>query len=96
MAGRALRDDARVPAIHRAFPSALVLGLCLCAAAPAHAASPPQQEPPLRFSEPVDAIVADLERFIPQYMREENIPGLAIALVHDGRVAWTEGFAALG
>jgi CubicO group peptidase (beta-lactamase class C family) len=56
------------------------------------AASPTQQELPLRSAEPVDAIVADLESFIPRYLREENVPGLSIALIHDGRVAWTEGF----
>ena len=56
------------------------------------AASPTQQELPLRFAEPVDAIVADLESFIPTYMREEKVPGLGIALIHDGRVVWTEGF----
>jgi CubicO group peptidase (beta-lactamase class C family) len=56
------------------------------------AASPAQQEPPLRFAEPVEAIVADLEGFIPRYMRDENVPGLSIALIHDGKVAWTEGF----
>jgi CubicO group peptidase (beta-lactamase class C family) len=56
------------------------------------AASPTQQELPLRVAEPVDAIVADLESFIPSYLREENVPGLSIALIQDGRVAWTEGF----
>jgi CubicO group peptidase (beta-lactamase class C family) len=56
------------------------------------AASPAGQELPLRFAEPVGAIVADLESTIPQFMRKENVPGLAIALIHDGRVAWTEGF----
>ena len=56
------------------------------------AASPMQQEVPLRFAEPVDGIVADLESFIPQYVREQNVPGVTITLIHDGRVAWTEGF----
>ena len=56
------------------------------------AARPSQQESPLRLSEPVEAIVADLERFIPEYMREQEIPGVAIALIRDGKVVWTEGF----
>jgi CubicO group peptidase (beta-lactamase class C family) len=56
------------------------------------AASSVQQELPLRSAEPVDVIVADLESFIPRYMRQENVPGVSIALIHDGRVAWTEGF----
>ena len=56
------------------------------------AAKPSQQESPLRLSEPIEAIVADLERYIPEYMREQNIPGVAIALIRDGDVVWTEGF----
>jgi len=56
------------------------------------AASPTQQGLSLRSAEPLEAIVADLESFIPQYMREKGVPGLAIALIHDGRVAWIEGF----
>jgi CubicO group peptidase (beta-lactamase class C family) len=56
------------------------------------AARSSQQEPPLRLSEPVEAIVADLERYIPEYMRERDIPGVAIALIRDGEVVWTEGF----
>jgi len=56
------------------------------------AASVAQQGMPLRFAEPVDVIVADLEGFVPQYMREERVPGVSIALIHDGRVAWTEAF----
>jgi CubicO group peptidase (beta-lactamase class C family) len=50
------------------------------------------QEAPLRWSEPVDAVVADLERYIPERMRKGDIPGLAIALIRDGEVVWTEGF----
>lgn len=56
------------------------------------AATPAEQEPPLRLSEPVEAIIADLERYIPEYMRRENIPGVAIALIHNGETVWTEGF----
>ncbi len=52
----------------------------------------PQEELPLRLSEPVEAIVADLESYIPEYMREQNIPGVGIALIRDGEVVWTEGF----
>jgi len=56
------------------------------------ATKPPQQEPPLRMSEPVEDLVADLESYIPEYMREKDIPGVAIALIRDGEVVWTEGF----
>ena len=47
---------------------------------------------PLRVDEPLDAVVADLEGFVPAYMKEQGVPGVAIALVRDGRVVWTEGF----
>jgi CubicO group peptidase (beta-lactamase class C family) len=70
----------------------LVALVLLLASGGQTAASPTQQELPLRSAEPVDAIIADLESFIPRYMREENVPGLSIALIYDGRVAWTEGF----
>jgi CubicO group peptidase (beta-lactamase class C family) len=56
------------------------------------AKSLPQQEPPLRLSEPVEAIVADLEGYIPAYMAEQHIPGVTIALIRDGEVAWTGSF----
>lgn len=72
--------------------SIAILGITLCIEAPATAASPTQQQPPLRVAEPIDAIVADLEHYIPEYIREEKVPGLAIALIRDGKVAWTEGF----
>jgi CubicO group peptidase (beta-lactamase class C family) len=57
-----------------------------------HAATASGNEPPLRLSEPVDAVVADLEAYIPQRLREANVPGLSIALIRDGQIAWTEGF----
>jgi CubicO group peptidase (beta-lactamase class C family) len=56
------------------------------------AARPSQQEPPLRLSEPTEVIVTDLEDYIPDYMHEKNIPGVAIALIRDGEIVWTEGF----
>ncbi len=46
----------------------------------------------LRIHEPLEAVVADLEAFIPVYMEQEGVPGVAIALVRDGRVAWTGEF----
>ncbi len=70
----------------------LLIGMVASVRAAAPVAKPAQQEPPLRLSEPVEAVVADLEGYIPEYMRQENIPGVAIALVRDGEVVWTEGF----
>lgn len=53
---------------------------------------PSWQELPLRLSEPVEAIVADLKSYIPEYMREKDIPGVTIALIRDGKVVWIGGF----
>jgi CubicO group peptidase (beta-lactamase class C family) len=58
----------------------------------AFAASVPASKPPLRTSEPVGDIVADLEEFIPTCMDQEGIPGVAIALIRDGEVVWADGF----
>jgi CubicO group peptidase (beta-lactamase class C family) len=70
----------------------LLVGMVVNGQTAALAAKPSQQEPPLRLSEPLEVIVADLESFIPEYMRQEDIPGVAIALIRDGEVVWTEGF----
>ncbi|HYC33457.1 MAG TPA: serine hydrolase domain-containing protein [Gemmatimonadales bacterium] len=46
---------------------------------------------PLR-TDPVDSVVADLRRYIPGRMAEDRVPGMAVALLRGGRVAWVEGF----
>ncbi|MEN8193767.1 MAG: hypothetical protein ABFS12_13175 [Bacteroidota bacterium] len=46
----------------------------------------------LRVSEPVDSVIVDLKIFIPNYMNNENIPGVQIALIKEGEIAWSEGF----
>jgi len=56
------------------------------------AAAERAQEPPLRVSVPLTAVVADLESYIPQRMREAGVPGLSIALIRDFEVAWSAGF----
>lgn len=48
--------------------------------------------PPRLLDKSVDAIVADLETGIPALMSQAGIPGLQIALVRDGRVAWEGSF----
>ncbi|MEA2000678.1 MAG: serine hydrolase domain-containing protein [Actinomycetota bacterium] len=50
------------------------------------------QEPALRNTEPLEAVVADLESYIPEQMDESGVPGLAVALIRGGQVAWTAGF----
>ncbi|HUR58027.1 MAG TPA: serine hydrolase domain-containing protein [Opitutaceae bacterium] len=39
-----------------------------------------------------DALVAELKTRLPDLMRAHRVPGLAIALVRDGKMAWVEGF----
>jgi len=50
------------------------------------------QELPLRYEEPIETIIADLKAYIPERMQEADIPGLTIALIHNGKLVWTEGF----
>ncbi len=40
----------------------------------------------------VGAIVTDLKKFIPEYIQEQNIPGVSIAMVNDNNIVWAEGF----
>jgi CubicO group peptidase (beta-lactamase class C family) len=40
----------------------------------------------------VNSIIADLENYIPEYIHEEKIPGVAISLIREGKVVWTGGF----
>jgi len=50
------------------------------------------QDVPLRISEPVDSVIADLKSYIPKRMNEADVPGLAIALIRNNQIIWTEGF----
>ncbi len=50
------------------------------------------QETPLRRTESLEAVVADLRGYIPARMAEDHIPGLSIALVREGLLVWSEGF----
>lgn len=70
----------------------LLTGLTAHARTGTIASKPSQHDPSLRLSEPTEAIVADLERFIPEYMSEQEIPGVTIALIRDGEIVWQEGF----
>jgi CubicO group peptidase (beta-lactamase class C family) len=40
----------------------------------------------------LERITARLERDVPQWMKEADVPGLSIALVRDGRLVWHHGF----
>ena len=80
----------------RLSPQWLVVGgmfalMSLCVPS-VRAHQPVPDEPPLRHTEPLETVVADLEEFIPALLDSSGVPGLAIALVRDGQVAWAKGF----
>ncbi len=88
---RARRPSARIPLTATAVVPALVTLVATTPTTFAAAQGGPQ-EPPLRVSEPVASVVADLESYIPVRMREAGVPGLSVALVRDFEVAWSGGF----
>lgn len=45
-----------------------------------------------RGASPLEARIAWMEREVPRLLAEGEVPGVAVALVEDGRVAWTRGF----
>ena len=73
----------------------MILGISVYSQIPADTLTSAYQEPSLRLSEPVEAVIADLENYIPTFIAEENIPGVAIALIRDGKVVWTNGFGVM-
>jgi CubicO group peptidase (beta-lactamase class C family) len=70
----------------------VLLGMCASNQLRTFTTSAPSIEPPLRTSETVSDIIADLEDYIPVQMDLEGVPGLAIALIRDSKVVWAEGF----
>jgi len=51
-----------------------------------------QAATPLRVNESLAAVAADLEAFVPAYMAQEGVPGVAIALVRGGDLVWTQEY----
>lgn len=50
------------------------------------------QDVPLRISEPVDSVIADLKSYIPDRMNEAGVPGITVALIRDFQIVWTGAF----
>jgi CubicO group peptidase (beta-lactamase class C family) len=71
---------------------ALLLGIAATRPVAANGPDAGLPESPLRLSETVEVVVADLESFVPEYMRAEEVPGAVVALIRDGKVVWTEGY----
>ncbi len=44
------------------------------------------------LNRPLNTVIGDLEHFIPGFMAEQRIPGLAIGLIRDHHLVWTRGF----
>lgn len=63
----------------------------LALTAPALLVLPLGAQEPLRL-DPVAAVVADLAAYVPGRLAEDRIPGMAIALIRDGRVVWEGAF----
>ncbi|MEE4275619.1 MAG: serine hydrolase domain-containing protein [Thermoleophilia bacterium] len=69
----------------------LALGPALVAPAPSSAEEGAGAST-ARASRPPEAVVADLQAYIPERLASADVPGLAVALVHEGEVVWQAGF----
>ncbi len=52
----------------------------------------PLEETSLLVKKDPNAIISDLETLVPELMKKARIPGLQIALIHDGEITWNKGF----
>jgi len=51
-----------------------------------------QTPAPLKTDIAKEKLVSELERTIPELMKEATIPGLSIAVIRDGKLLWTKAF----
>jgi len=65
----------------------LLFGLLSCQAAPQFA-----NTSDLQLERPLPELVSFLERYIPEQMKRNHVPGLSIALIRGGKVVWKESF----
>ena len=73
--------------------SRFVLPTCLLVAlATTDAAAQDAPPPRLLVDREPSAVAADLAARIPALMKQARVPGLSIALLHDGRVVWDGAF----
>jgi CubicO group peptidase (beta-lactamase class C family) len=40
----------------------------------------------------IDSIIIDLRKFIPEFLKDHNVPGVGISIVNNGQVMFTDGF----
>src|SRR5262245_7690466 len=69
----------------------LIVALTLGAGA-VHGQEKAQPAPPLRTRTKQAQVISRLETIIPPLMKEGDVPGLAVALVRNGELAWQRGF----
>ncbi|HEY6401836.1 MAG TPA: serine hydrolase, partial [Blastocatellia bacterium] len=69
----------------------LIVALTLCAAA-VSGQEKARPAPPLRSKTKQAQIISRLETIIPPLMKEGDVPGMAVALVRNGELAWQRGF----
>ena len=70
----------------------LALCLLLLAVYVSNAIAQEKAERPLKISVASEELVAELSREIPLLMEQGLIPGISVALIHDGAVIWHRGF----
>lgn len=51
-----------------------------------------QSSSKLKTDVPVATLKADLQKYIPDLMKQMNVPGLSLALIRDARIIWSQGF----
>jgi CubicO group peptidase (beta-lactamase class C family) len=48
-------------------------------------------DPPLR-TDSFESVITDLEQFIPEQMAKDNVIGLSVAFIREGKIVWERGF----
>jgi CubicO group peptidase (beta-lactamase class C family) len=74
---------------------AAVGGMCLALALVAESPGIDFPTPPPVDSDGAASVIATYQTRIPELMAEQNVPGLALALVDGDRALWTQGFGHL-
>lgn len=67
----------------------LLIGICVSAFAVQEGQG---QIPSLLNQKELQAVVSDLQASIPQLIKEARVPGLQIALIREGKIAWHQAF----
>jgi len=77
---------------HTSFLCLLILGLCSRAELSAQTASNSRAQLSAQTTDSSQTRIDQLKKDIPDLMQKADIPGLSIALIHDGQLVWTGSF----